>query len=772
MREQAVKDLGELIANPPWGGGGKYPAGAKLLQNISPTSELWSQKGRKRLNDWKRKGAAHPHVVADILLGIKLDGKTGTVAAFELSEAVSTSYSFDFSFRDDFKLGVFLLSALLKIGYYGLRRDYTRNTYVVFLHKKAIAEFVEYDPYTKHTPFPRWDAPRDLLGKWLIKPSFPQFKSTVWKPSKDHFKGQGNPWLQPATTELYLMDDAPNVWVHAVNHLESTSYTINQEVLGIVNTLPTPPQRDPAYEREFKELKEERITSNIGDLDALVKEKTPLTPAQDTLRKDYYQRWYRCVLIREKLKSAHSLHVRVAKRAKELGTRPFWNRAFVDYRGRMYLSKSVVNYQTGDMSRGLIQFAEGRRVRKKDMRYLWIHIATAWGQKGDVIDRETWAKKHQKEWLRYARKPVETHDEWKEAGDKWVFIRACLELRTLLKDPKHKSQLIVEIDQSMSALQHIAMILGDEEMAEQVNLTATYHDLYTEVGNTTDALKDLPEELKRKIVKWAVVPWVYGGNEWSAFEDYSKRREDVAFFKKKTPTQLYAVAADVVRNLERTLDKFEVYKNLLRDYGEQHLKRERGKNKPDHIKWTTPSFFEVHHYKQVAKPYQLEIQSYTPVSGGVFLEVDKDGKERPPRIAASEPIEIGKKGYGVMSEDMLKAMAPNFLHSHDSALAQYVLIQAFERDIPCVTVHDAFGIHLRNVGEVKPLFISAFRFMYHFFGSPLFELEAPYGRGERKGKKRLEALTKKGIKSVKADYQNKLWGSSEYVDKYTPHALT
>ena len=69
-REQAVRELGELIATPPWGGGGAYPEGAKLLQNISPTSELWSQKGRNHLNDWKRKGAANPHVVADILLGI------------------------------------------------------------------------------------------------------------------------------------------------------------------------------------------------------------------------------------------------------------------------------------------------------------------------------------------------------------------------------------------------------------------------------------------------------------------------------------------------------------------------------------------------------------------------------------------------------------------------------------------------------------------------------------------------------------------------------
>ena len=45
----------------------KYPAGAKLLQNICPTSEWCSQKGRKtkeRLDDCMRKGAAAPHVVA------------------------------------------------------------------------------------------------------------------------------------------------------------------------------------------------------------------------------------------------------------------------------------------------------------------------------------------------------------------------------------------------------------------------------------------------------------------------------------------------------------------------------------------------------------------------------------------------------------------------------------------------------------------------------------------------------------------------------------
>jgi hypothetical protein len=635
------------------------------------------------------------------------------------------------------------------------------------LHKKAIGKFVEYDPYTRDKPFPLWDGPRDELGKWLIKPSYPQFKATVWQPPERHFKGKLRPWMDAASGYMNVMDDAPNVWVHAVNHLESTSYTINQEMLGIVDDLPTPPKTDPSLERDYRRLKRERITSNIDALNELVKDELLLTEEQTTLRRDYYGRWYRCLRMREALESAHNLHMRVVKRAKELGTDAFWNRAFLDYRGRMNLSRAIVNYQTGDMSRGLMQFAQGRRVRKKDMSYLWIHIATAWGQKGDVKAREKFAKKHQKKWLRYARRPVETHDVWKEAGDKWVFIRACLELRTLLKDPKHKSQLIVEIDQSMSALQHIAGMLGDKDMAEQVNLTATYHDVYTEVGNDTGELDGLDEVLKRKIVKWAVVPWVYGGDEWTAYKVYSARQEDIEFFRCKNHRGLYAVARDVVNNLERTLYQFVRYKNLLREYAEEQLSRRRG-TKPRHIHWATPSFFEVHHYEQRTRRHQESLVSYTPVSGGYPRQIIKEGKRkgqsRSPRLAALEPT------VSTDDEAMLKAMAPNFLHSLDSSLAQYVLIQAYIRDIPCVTVHDAFGIHLRNVEEVKPLFVSAFQHMYHY-GSPLEILE-PYGRGKREAKRRQRALEEKGIKPFTADIYNELWGSSKYVDKYAPHALT
>ena len=54
----------------------------------------------------------------------------------------------------------------------------------------------------------------------------------------------------------------------------------------------------------------------------------------------------------------------------------------------MYLSRSVVNYQGGDLQRALIDFAEGKRVRKKDMNHLFVRLGDLYGIKGDKEQKE------------------------------------------------------------------------------------------------------------------------------------------------------------------------------------------------------------------------------------------------------------------------------------------------------------------------------------------------------------------------------------------------
>ena len=70
-REQAVQELAEVIRVYPRGGG-PFPDGGKLLQNIHPQTPKWDAKRLKKemLKDWGRKGAANPEEVADLLLAM------------------------------------------------------------------------------------------------------------------------------------------------------------------------------------------------------------------------------------------------------------------------------------------------------------------------------------------------------------------------------------------------------------------------------------------------------------------------------------------------------------------------------------------------------------------------------------------------------------------------------------------------------------------------------------------------------------------------------
>ena len=49
-------------------------------------------------------------------------------------------------------------------------------------------------------------------------------------------------------------------------------------------------------------------------------------------------------------------------------------------------------------------------------------------------------------------------------------------------------------------------------------------------------------------------------------------------------------------------------------------------------------------------------------------------------------------------------MAPSFVHSIDAAVAHYMLMRVGEGGGFIVSVHDAFGVHLRNVGKAARLF--------------------------------------------------------------------
>ena len=724
--------------------GGRRPDGMKILQRGS---------GRKIPDTWS-KDSSIPTEVAEILLGIQFDKKKVVASCFNAAEAVTRHFSWELTWLEDFKLGGYLLSCLTKAGYYGLYNMHgtdSRPEYALSVRKREVRDYAESDPYTSDVPFPPWTGPIDEKGKVLVKPSKDQLKRTVWRPDDTYFQVTKPP---KHILEHYESFDAykaemgtvPGIgisaWARAVNKLETNAYRINQNLLEVVNALiGTLTEEYEAtslnLEEQLKVLKQERKKRKKGVMWARLaledrtidylnslwakqnkqdsrRKKQGLKPFPDKhksrhLRRDqkktrgeYWARWFACTnAIQANDTKFNELKRTLRHCKKRLGDKPFYQRAFLDHRGRIYLSRSVVHYQAGDLQRGLVDFAEGKRVRRLDMKYLYLHLANLAGVKGDATTREISAVEHRKLWLKWGKNPVKYYADWSDlAGDdKWQFIRGCIELAELDKNPHHKSTLIAEIDESTSCLQHVALIVGDHELAKRVNLGPDYNDIYQEIADKISDLDGEKESLRRKIVKMALVPWTYGGNEWTASEAYHK--SDIQFLKDMTAPERFNLARTVINKIEEELPTAVAFRDEYRDKVDRRFERTKERN----AAWITASDFEVHVYRQKTDERRVE----------VWHKANAEGRDETIKPIAYEPNNIARQ------DKIRTAMPPNFVHSIDASVMHLVLAYTPD-DQSYVCVHDALGTHIRHVKYAQYRFRMAFHAVY-FRHHPVLLLE-------------------------------------------------
>ena len=746
---QLVDHLAHIVRDYPRGGGHR-PDGMIILQNSNGKALPEDVKARKY---WP-KDSTVPDQVAQILLGIQFHNQKATASCFDAAKAVTQHFGWKLSWKDDFQLGAYLISCLLKAEYYRmfniLQSNY-RIEYALQCRRKEVLEYPENDSYTSNAPFAPWISAIDEQGRQLVTPSFPQLKRTVWEPSDDEFTvGKPPPGVMEGfrlehsftkddidvwkTDSVAMRGVGIHVWVRAVNKLETNRYQINQKLLSAVNEIvgdkrKAPKEKSPtlesereALEREHKLRKrggiwkefspEERYMSTLDNLWVLQKQQDkkrekkdpPQKPLKDDdkrrylrkdqndVRKEYWSRWYDNAEAREIWRTKFNDFHRTLKRAIDLGDAPFYQRAFLDYRGRVYLNKSRVNYQGGDLPRGLIDFADGKKVRKSDMTYLWIHLANTFGEKGTAKQLETAAKRNKAKFLKWGRNPVKWYSEWsKESDDKWQFIRGCIELAELTKNPNHKSTLIVEADQSTSCLQHIALVLTDQELACRVNLCKNYNDIYQEIADGIQELSKLKQETRRKIIKMALVPWTYGGNAWTACQEY--HQSDLKFLKDMGSSGRLSFAHRMISEIERSLHTAHQYTEDWQALVDQRFDNTTYRN----AIWETPSEFTVHCYKQMTN----EERAY------LWRREKLDDEHRAPtyKLTAYEPDDE-------VDDDKIKtSFPPNYVHSIDASVMHFVLAYTPENQ-PVVGVHDALGSLIRDAKDVRQRFRTAIHRIY------------------------------------------------------------
>ncbi len=171
-----------------------------------------------------------------------------------------------------------------------------------------------------------------------------------------------------------------------------------------------------------------------------------------------------------------------------------WFAHNLDWRGRVYPLATCLSPQGDDLSRALLQFANGYSLGTDEaVEWLAIHGAGCFGyDKVSFSDRVRWVKEHEQQIRQTVENPMD-YRWWAEADKPWMFLAWCHEWVGCLENGKeHVSRLAIAMDGSCNGLQNFAAMLRHEETARAVNLapSETPNDIYQNVADKVKAQVD------------------------------------------------------------------------------------------------------------------------------------------------------------------------------------------------------------------------------------------------------------------------------------------
>src|SRR5262249_19509505 len=137
-------------------------------------------------------------------------------------------------------------------------------------------------------------------------------------------------------------------------------------------------------------------------------------------------------------------------------------------------------------------------------------------------ERVAWAENHRDMITRTTRNPRVTVNWWRNADAPFSFAAGCIELAAAWQaGPSYVTHLPVSFDGRCSGVQHLAMMMRDEEAGRLVNLTASDapQDVYQKITDSVrERLKAAGDEkaewwrgrgISRKLVKRPAMTFSY-----------------------------------------------------------------------------------------------------------------------------------------------------------------------------------------------------------------------------------------------------------------------
>ena len=345
-----------------------------------------------------------------------------------------------------------------------------------------------------------------------------------------------------------------------MHKLERIPFRINEELLDIVIELDknpdtriihsTPPDDVlQARQQKLAELYDQydMDTVNAKWQEHPSKDIKKITTMDDDEKKRHQKYYKKQNLLKDWVKSFEDRRKRFleeVEQAKELRGKVFYQRVKVGHNGRIYFPEGL-SYQGSDFARAVIEFAEGMPLNSEGWRFINLHAANVYGEKGDIDDRiaESGSDTFKRAYI--ALNPKQEFDDWSMADKPYCYLRTCLETTVgaaLILERQQRvnpadfekfnelypdfvaalknrgklntkgrfvSHLPIELDQSNSAFAHIGLLMGDEELQKKAGMDQEWSDVYSDIAESVN-LGGPDKNETRKIIKKVSVPWSYG----------------------------------------------------------------------------------------------------------------------------------------------------------------------------------------------------------------------------------------------------------------------
>lgn len=389
----------------------------------------------------------------------------------------------------------------------------------------------------------------------------------------------------------------------------------------------------------------------------------------------------------------------------------FYHPHKLDWRQRAYPISMFLSPQGDQFNKGLIEFAEGKRIGDADNAPAWlaIHGANCYGiDKVSFEERIEWVQTFEASILESALFPFETAF-WQQADKPWPFLAFCFEwLGYRIAGDDYETHLPVALDGANSGLQHLSAMLRDPEGARVtcVQPGPQPEDVYQMVADAVEAeiqsrRNALEHEnyqwndiwagkVSRKVVKQPTMTYTYSATESGMRNQIANALRDLdvaaqeaganGYLEFTDPLQNNADAAAFLAPIVRGAIKTQMVKaaeamDFLVDVARVYSKT------GNPLRWTTP----------VGVP----VVQYYPTSTSVRKEVFINGTRHQLRLQVDAPDRLDKKRAAA-------GVSPNFVHSMDSTHLLWTVLNCNDEYgiTDFAMIHDSFGTHATACDEL------------------------------------------------------------------------